>query len=109
MALYVLLGGFGKAVAFSLAVIVYSSATLAGALIPVPGGLGVVESLLRKGLVEWGHVEQGPATAAMILVRLSTLWWAVVVGFIALFLLRLRFPGALSDGSRADAAEPGIG
>jgi uncharacterized protein (TIRG00374 family) len=109
MALYVLLGGFGQSVSFSLAVIVYSSATLAGALIPVPGGLGVVEGLLRKGLVGWGHVALGTATASMILVRLSTLWWAVVVGFIALFLLRLRFPGALTETSRAGAAETGIG
>jgi uncharacterized membrane protein YbhN (UPF0104 family) len=111
LALYVLLGGFGTSASLSLAVIVYSSATLAGALIPVPGGLGVVEGLLQKGLVQWGHIEHGTATAAMILVRLSTLWWAVVVGFIALFLLRLRFPGALasSDAGRADAAEPGIG
>jgi hypothetical protein len=33
----------------------------------------------------------------MILVRLATLWWAVVVGFLALFVLRLRFRAALSD------------
>ena len=110
-ALYVLLGGFQQAVSFPLSVIVYSSATLAGALVPVPGGLGVVESLLREGLLNWGHVEQGAATAAMILVRLATLWWAVVVGFIALFLLRLRFPAALTDAgrARASAAETGIG
>jgi uncharacterized protein (TIRG00374 family) len=108
-ALYVLLHGFGQAVPIALAIIVYSSATLAGALIPVPGGLGVVEGLLRQGLVGWGKVALGPATAAMILVRLCTLWWAVVVGFVALFLLRLRFPAALSDAPRAGAAPSGIG
>jgi uncharacterized protein (TIRG00374 family) len=102
-ALYVLLRGFEQQVTLPLAAIVYASATLAGALVPVPGGLGVVESLLRAGLLEWGHVEQGPATAAMILVRLATLWWAVVVGFLALFVLRLRFKKALTESDAADA------
>jgi len=96
-ALYVLLRGFEQAVPLPLAAIVYSSATLAGALVPLPGGLGVVESLLRTGLLEWGHVSEGAATGSMILVRVATLWWAVVVGFLALFVLRLRFRAALSD------------
>jgi uncharacterized protein (TIRG00374 family) len=102
-ALYVLLRGFEQQVTLPLAAIVYASATLAGALVPVPGGLGIVESLLRAGLLEWGHVEQGPATAAMILVRLATLWWAVVVGFLALFVLRLRFKKELTESDAADA------
>jgi uncharacterized protein (TIRG00374 family) len=95
-ALYVLLVGFHQAVSLPLSVVVYSSATLAGALIPVPGGLGVVESLLREGLHDFGHVALGAATASMILVRLATLWWAVLVGFMALLALGWRFPAALN-------------
>jgi uncharacterized protein (TIRG00374 family) len=108
-ALYVLLRGFEQNVGLPLSAIVYASATLAGALVPLPGGLGIVESLLRAGLVGWGHLEQGPATAAMILVRLCTLWWAVVVGFAALFALRLRFKSALADAPTSDAADVRIG
>src|SRR6185369_10785620 len=104
-ALYVLLGGFGQVVSLSLSVVVYASATLAGALIPVPGGLGVVEGLLRQGLLGFGHVTLGAATAAMILVRLATLWWAVLVGFLALLILRWRFPVALAEAPTASAAE----
>jgi glycosyltransferase 2 family protein len=106
-ALYLLLQGFGEDVSLALSAVVYASATLAGALIPLPGGLGVVEGILRQGLLGLGHVEHGAATGAMILIRLATLWWAVVVGFLALFLLRLRFKAAL--GSEADAAGTGIG
>lgn len=95
-ALYVLLLGFHQSVTLPLSVVVYSSATLAGALIPVPGGLGVVESLLQQGLHGFGHVALGAATASMILVRLATLWWAVLVGFFALLALSWRFPAALS-------------
>jgi len=39
----------------------------------------------------------------MILIRFATLWWAVLVGFLALFLLRLRFPAELrEDGLPAE-------
>jgi uncharacterized protein (TIRG00374 family) len=108
-ALYALLIGFQQAVSLPLSVVVYASATLAGALIPVPGGLGVVESLLRQGLLGFGHVELGAATASMILVRLATLWWAVLVGFCALLILRWRFPAALRQAPTDDAVEPRIG
>jgi len=110
-ALYVLLRGFEQSVPLTLSVFFYSTATLAGALIPVPGGLGLVEGMLRGALTHLGGVEQGAATAAMILVRLATLWWAVLVGFIALFVLRLRFPAAFATEVEpgAGAAESGIG
>ena len=109
VALYALLAGFGADVSLPPSVFFYATATLAGALIPVPGGLGLVEGMLREELVHLGGVEQGAATAAMILVRLATLWWAVVVGFIALFILRLRFPAALKgESGGAGAAETGM-
>ncbi len=108
-ALYVLLRGFEQSVPPALAVFFYSTATLAGALVPVPGGLGLVEGMLREALLRLGGVEQGAATAAMILVRLATLWWAVLVGFLALFALRLRFPAALAKAASADAEGSGIG
>lgn len=111
-ALHVLIEGFQQSVPLTLSVFFYSTATLAGALIPIPGGLGLVEGMLRESLMHLGGVEQGAATAAMILVRLATLWWAVLVGFFALLLLRLRFPAALrgvddvTPGAAGDA-EPG--
>jgi uncharacterized protein (TIRG00374 family) len=107
-ALYTLLGGFEQHVSWTLCVLFYSTATLAGALVPVPGGLGLVEGMLREAMLHLGGVEQGAATAAMILVRLATLWWAVVVGFIALFLLRLRFPQALRSATEGDAVRSEI-
>ncbi|HEV8549330.1 MAG TPA: lysylphosphatidylglycerol synthase transmembrane domain-containing protein [Polyangiaceae bacterium] len=95
VALFVLLRGFGAAVPLGVAIFFYSTATLAGALIPVPGGLGVAEAMIQEQLVRLGGVLEGDATAAMILVRFATLWWAVLVGFMALAILRLRFPERL--------------
>jgi len=95
VALFVLIRGFGASVPLGVAVFFYSTATLAGALVPVPGGLGVVEGLIQNQLVGLGGVQDGPATASMMLVRFATLWWAVLIGFAALFVLRLKFPAEL--------------
>jgi uncharacterized protein (TIRG00374 family) len=98
LALYYLLVGFGVLAPVSLVVFFYSTATLAGAVIPVPGGLGVTETMIQEQLVQLGGVVPGTATAAMILVRFATLWWAVIVGFMALGVLRVRYPNlALRD------------
>jgi uncharacterized membrane protein YbhN (UPF0104 family) len=97
VALYVLVRGFDAHVPLAAAVFFYSTASLAGALIPVPGGLGVAEALIKEQLARLGGVSAGDATASMILVRFATLWWAVLVGFVALALLRLRHPHKLGD------------
>jgi len=96
LALHVLLcWGFGMTPRLSFSLFFYATATLAGALIPVPGGLGVTEAIIREQLV---HVAGAPgpvATSSMLLIRLATLWWAVLVGFGALGWLRLVFPAQL--------------
>lgn len=97
-ALFVLLDGFGAPTPLPLAIFFFSTATLAGAIIPVPGGLGVAEAMIQEQLVRLGRVPLGAATSAMILVRFATLWWAVLVGFGALTLLRLRFPQLFREG-----------
>ena len=96
-ALFLLLRGFHQEVPLGVAVFFYATATLAGALVPVPGGLGVAEAMIQEQLVRLGGVAQGAATASMILIRFATLWWAVLVGFAALFVLRLRFGPVLSE------------
>ncbi len=95
VALYALLQGFSQLTSLPLSLFFYATATLAGALIPVPGGLGVVEAMFQSQLIELGGVAEGPATASMLMIRFATLWWAVLVGFAALGLLRLKFPALL--------------
>ncbi len=92
LGLHTLLHGFGVSLALTFSLFFYASATLAGAIIPVPGGLGVTEALMQEQLVRIGGAPPGVATASMILIRLCTLWFAVALGFAALGVLRLRFP-----------------
>jgi uncharacterized protein (TIRG00374 family) len=104
LALYYLLVGFEVHAPVPQVVFFYSTATLAGAVIPVPGGLGVAETMIQEQLVQLGAVTPGTATAAMILVRFATLWWAVLVGFMALAVLRKRYPSlALRDELAGEA------
>jgi uncharacterized membrane protein YbhN (UPF0104 family) len=93
--LWLLLFGFGQDVSALLSMFFYSTATLAGALVPMPGGLGVAETIMQTQLVQIGGASSGAATGAMLLIRFATLWWAVVVGFIALALIRRKFPRLL--------------
>ncbi len=104
VALYMILEGFHANIALGRSLFFYSTATLAGALVPLPGGLGIVEGMIREQLVHLSHVGEGTATAAMLLIRFATLWWAVAVGFMALFALRLRYPDKLGDASRLEPA-----
>ncbi len=87
---WILLGGFGQAASLSRAAFCYATATLAGALVPVPGGLGVTEKVLEELMVSVARVPGEVATPTMILGRLATLWFAVLVGFIALTWLGRR-------------------
>jgi uncharacterized protein (TIRG00374 family) len=96
--LWVILRGFGEVSSLARTMFFYSTATLAGALVPVPGGLGVTEKLLEEQMARLGGVPAATATASMILIRFATLWFAVAVGFAALALLRARHGRAVLGG-----------
>jgi uncharacterized protein (TIRG00374 family) len=102
MSLAVVLRGFGANVSLELCTFFYATSTLAGAIIPVPGGLGVTETSLKGQMQEFGGVSSETSTGAMILVRFATLWFAVLVGFVSLTLLKRRYPSLL----RAPAGNP---
>lgn len=93
---YVVLRGFHATLDPPRATFFYATGTLAGALVPVPGGLGVTEKVLEESMVKIGQVPGAIATATMILSRLATLWFAVVVGFVSLGALRMKYPTLLS-------------
>ncbi len=105
-ALWVILKGFGQSTGFGLATFFYATSTLAGALVPVPGGLGVTEASLQGQLQELGHVSPTASTASMILVRFATLWFAVLVGFLALTILRRRHAGLLAAPGPSPETRP---
>ena len=90
LATWLLLRGFENVViGWDGATFGYAAGTLAGALAMLPGGLGVAE-LGMAGLFRAASptLSLPAASAATILVRLSTLWFGVLLGAFALFVLR---------------------
>lgn len=88
----------GAHVAVGLAIFIYAATTIAGALSFLPGGLGVTEGAMTLLLVENAvNVDRGTATAATILTRLATLWFAVLLGMVALTWARRRAPYEVPD------------
>jgi uncharacterized protein (TIRG00374 family) len=79
------------------ATFIHSAASVIGAVTFLPGGLGTYEAtsvLLMMSLLGFTNAV---ASAATILIRFVTLWFSVVVGFVALRLLaRARHSSALS-------------
>lgn len=85
--LYVIVHGFeGASIAWDGATFAYASSTILGAVAMMPGGLGVTEITLTGVLhIIGGEAIPMPvATAATILVRIATLWFAVGIGVLAL-------------------------
>jgi uncharacterized protein (TIRG00374 family) len=62
---------------------IYGFATIAGAVTMLPGGLGATDASIAFLLVSMKNVSQNIAVAATLLIRVATLWFAVVVGIIS--------------------------
>lgn len=85
-AFYYILNLMGAEISFEFAVFVYALSMLAGALSFMPGGLGGAEAVMVSLLV-WKGLTSADAIAATILIRLATLWFAVVIGAVELLVL----------------------
>src|SRR5678809_962969 len=71
----------GAHVDLGLAIVIYASTTIAGALSFLPGGLGVTEGGMILLLVEGASgLDRATALDATLLTRLATLWFAVLIG-----------------------------
>ena len=79
LAFYLILAGMELPVTLVAGVGIYSLGVTVGALSFLPGGLGSTEAVMVLLLLALG-VAQADAGAAVILCRLATLWFAVVIG-----------------------------
>ena len=97
LAFYLILQAAGVDFSLGNAVFVYSLGTIAGAVTMLPGGLVATEASMVFVLVEVFHAaSRSEAVTSVLVVRICTLWFAVLVGVIALAwlkrLLGLRGP-----------------
>lgn len=88
------------------ATFIYAFSAILGAITFLPGGLGSTEASL-SGLLVLLHVPKATAFAATLVIRAATLWYAVVLGILAVLHLRRR--GIGSRGGAGDAGAAGGG
>lgn len=83
LAFYWMLGWLDADISLSFAIFVYALSMLAGALSFLPGGLGSAEAVMVSLLILKG-MTMPAAIAATVFIRLATLWFAVMIGLVAL-------------------------
>jgi len=102
--LYCIVHGFdGLRLSWDASVFAYAASTIAGALAMLPGGLGVTEAGMTGLLQKLGGagMTKEVATAATILTRIATLWFAVGIGMLALSVYRAQQKRAARVSSRS--------
>ena len=87
---YLILINFGIDVSLLWATFSYCFATIAGAVTMLPAGLGVTEGSLTFLLIREGAPKE-IAVASTFIIRVVTLWFAVLVGIISVTLYQRRF------------------
>ncbi len=92
LALYLVFLGFGIPGTLSLlqqATFIYAGASLFGAVTLLPGGVGPTEGSMTSLTQLLVGLNAAVASAATLLVRVCTLWFAIVLGGFALFIFGL--------------------
>jgi uncharacterized protein (TIRG00374 family) len=85
---YIILINLNVQVSFFNVSFIYAFSIIVGAVTMLPAGIGFTEGSLTFLLIQ-SSVEKDVAVAATILVRLVTLWFAVVVGIFSLYFYKI--------------------
>ena len=105
IALWVVLEGLGADVGLIWSLPIYAGSVLVGAATSLPGGLVGTEGAMVALLQQIGSPKD-VAAAGTLLVRIATLWFAVVVGLVALAWLQwIMPPGSAKMARDADTAQ----
>lgn len=83
-AAFFVIEGFGFSIGSILNIIsTYSSSIVIGALSFIPGGIGIAEGSLI-GLLTFQGIDISEAIVIVVVIRIFTLWFSTITGFIAL-------------------------
>lgn len=91
--LFLVTDALGIDISWAIVMGIYSISVIIGALSFVPGGLGTTEASMALLLVALG-AEPTDAAVATLVCRIATLWFAVILGFIAVIALETRKQGS---------------
>jgi uncharacterized protein (TIRG00374 family) len=84
MGVYLIVISFGiDKLSYYTVMSTYASSLILGAASFIPGGIGITEGSMT-GLFSFQGVEISSAFALVVIIRLFTIWYSVIVGFISL-------------------------
>ncbi len=86
---YLVTYGYSVDISLNLATFIYSFSTIAGAISMLPGGLGLTEGSMT-GLLILNKIPKDIAVAITIIIRFATLWFAVAIGLISLYIFQKK-------------------
>lgn len=87
---YIVINNFVNTIGVSWSFFSYSFSTIVGAVSMLPGGLGVTEGSFLLMLTSKG-LSASDAAATTFITRVVTLWFAVLVGIVAVFFFQRKF------------------
>lgn len=87
---YLVINNFSETIDISWSFFSYSFSTIVGAVSMLPGGLGVTEGSFLLMLTSKG-LSANDAAASTFITRVATLWFAVLVGVIAVIFFQRKF------------------
>lgn len=87
---YLVINNFINTIGISWSFFSYSFSTIVGAVSMLPGGLGVTEGSFLLMLTSKG-LSASDAAATTFITRVVTLWFAVLVGIVAVFFFQTKF------------------
>ena len=87
---HIILSNFNIEVGFLWAAFSYGFSTIVGAITMLPGGLGVTEGSLTFLLIQ-NNYPKDIAVASTFIIRIVTLWFAVLVGIMSVTFYQNRF------------------
>jgi uncharacterized protein (TIRG00374 family) len=112
LAFFLVLNGLGMHASFELllvATFILAVSSLAGGISLLPGGLGVADASVAGMLillVDDDAMTKSVAVAATLLIRFATLWFAVLIGVVALFITERQHRERLVERVAGDASDP---
>lgn len=87
---YLVINNFNNNIGISWSFFSYSFSTIVGAVSMLPGGLGVTEGSFLLMLTSKG-LSTNDAAATTFITRVATLWFAVIIGVIAVIFFQRKF------------------
>lgn len=82
------LAAFGQSLSLVQVAVIYLGGNAAGAIIPMPGGLGSIDGALIALLGGVGGINLGVATSVAVLFRVLTFWLRVPLGWASMRILQ---------------------